>query len=334
MNAGSGTSGILYVRPTFEKFPVSADITDATSDGQSNPGKVLKTDANGALQIEELTLGNSSVGTAGGVRIVGTTNTATIFNDDDSTAALKFGSTSGAILSTGDASATFSSGKAILWGTSADATLTNLGGGTAGKAIFGAATKATAATEAGLGTTDSVTFANVTVSASGNTAQIAPLPSFNSGNTMAVTGSAGYGYMVTYGSHNTNLIAAVGQYPRNDGILLGSANSITWSTTTTITGTVGTRLSRSANGILSIDTIANGNGLGSLNLTNLTASGTVTAADLVLTEKSADPSDPAEGKSVIWQSDGTGAGDDGDIMIKITAGGVTKTTTLVDFSTI
>jgi hypothetical protein len=39
-----------------------------------------------------------------------------------------------------DASATFSSGKVILWGTSADATLTNLGAGTAGKEIFGAAT--------------------------------------------------------------------------------------------------------------------------------------------------------------------------------------------------
>ena len=31
-------------------------------------------------------------------------------------------------------------------------------------------------------------------------------------------------------------------------------------------------------------------------------------------------------------SDGTDSGDDGDIMIKITAGGVTKTVTLVDFS--
>lgn len=55
---------------------------------------------------------------------------------------------------------------------------------------------------------------------------------------------------------------------------------------------------------------------------------------LNLVELSADPSDPAEGCSVIWQSDGTGTGDDGDIMIKITAGGVTKITTLVDFSTI
>tara|TARA_R110000823_G_C15942566_1_gene500610 strand:+ start:830 stop:2197 length:1368 start_codon:yes stop_codon:yes gene_type:complete len=51
------------------------------------------------------------------------------------------------------------------------------------------------------------------------------------------------------------------------------------------------------------------------------------------TELTADPADPAEGKHVQWQSDGTGAGDDGDIMLKITAGGVTKTITLVDFST-
>jgi len=51
-----------------------------------------------------------------------------------------------------------------------------------------------------------------------------------------------------------------------------------------------------------------------------------------LNEKSSDPSDPAEGQSVLWMSDGTGTGDDGDILMKITAGGVTKTVTLVDFS--
>jgi len=51
-------------------------------------------------------------------------------------------------------------------------------------------------------------------------------------------------------------------------------------------------------------------------------------------ELSADPSDPDEGSAVLWMSDGTGSGDDGDIMLKITAGGSTKTTTLVDFSTI
>lgn len=60
----------------------------------------------------------------------------------------------------------------------------------------------------------------------------------------------------------------------------------------------------------------------------------VYAQDHYLKERATDPSDPAEGNSVIWQSDGTGAGDDGDIMIKITAGGVTKTATLVDFSAV
>ena len=53
---------------------------------------------------------------------------------------------------------------------------------------------------------------------------------------------------------------------------------------------------------------------------------------LTLNEKSSDPSDPAEGSSVLWMSNGNGTGDDGDILMKITAGGVTKTVTLVDFS--
>ena len=53
---------------------------------------------------------------------------------------------------------------------------------------------------------------------------------------------------------------------------------------------------------------------------------------LFLKERTYDPSDPPEGNSVIWMSNGNGTGDDGDIMIKITAGGTTKTVTLVDFS--
>lgn len=53
---------------------------------------------------------------------------------------------------------------------------------------------------------------------------------------------------------------------------------------------------------------------------------------LGLRELSSDPSDPDEGALAIWQSDGTGAGDDGDVMVKVTAGAVTKTITLVDFS--
>ena len=51
-------------------------------------------------------------------------------------------------------------------------------------------------------------------------------------------------------------------------------------------------------------------------------------------ELSSDPGNPDEGHSVIWMSDGTGSGEDGDIMIKITAGGTTKTITLVDFSAV
>lgn len=51
-----------------------------------------------------------------------------------------------------------------------------------------------------------------------------------------------------------------------------------------------------------------------------------------LKEQSADPTAPVEGNMVLWQSDGTGAGDDGDIMVKIQAGATTKTVTLIDFS--
>lgn len=64
------------------------------------------------------------------------------------------------------------------------------------------------------------------------------------------------------------------------------------------------------------------------------ALGAFRATRFQFVELSADPSDPAEGMATLWQSDGTGAGDDGDIMMKITAGGVTKTATVVDFSAI
>jgi len=53
---------------------------------------------------------------------------------------------------------------------------------------------------------------------------------------------------------------------------------------------------------------------------------------LTFTERSSDPTNPAEGNCVLWMSNGAGSGDDGDIIIKITAGGSTKTVTLVDFS--
>lgn len=54
------------------------------------------------------------------------------------------------------------------------------------------------------------------------------------------------------------------------------------------------------------------------------------AGAITLHELSADPSSPAEGASVEWQSDGTGTGSDGDRYIKTTAGAVTKTIQLTD----
>ena len=56
-------------------------------------------------------------------------------------------------------------------------------------------------------------------------------------------------------------------------------------------------------------------------------------ADLLGLEKSADPIIPDEGHFIIWMSDGTGKGADGDILIASTAGAVTHWGTLFDHST-
>ncbi len=53
---------------------------------------------------------------------------------------------------------------------------------------------------------------------------------------------------------------------------------------------------------------------------------------LNLLERSAAPAKPAEGETVIWLSNGTGLGDDGDLMIGGTAGGVSNYGTLFDHS--
>ena len=47
----------------------------------------------------------------------------------------------------------------------------------------------------------------------------------------------------------------------------------------------------------------------------------------------ADPANPADGEAVMWQSDGTGSGDTGDIMMKITRSAITATyVDAVDFA--
>lgn len=53
---------------------------------------------------------------------------------------------------------------------------------------------------------------------------------------------------------------------------------------------------------------------------------------LKILERSSDPAEPSEGEMVIWMSDGTGKGDDGDIMVASQAGSTTNYGTLFDHS--
>jgi hypothetical protein len=58
----------------------------------------------------------------------------------------------------------------------------------------------------------------------------------------------------------------------------------------------------------------------------------LTVDTVIFSEQSSNPDEPTEGKAVIWMSDGTGFGYDGDVMIASTAGGVAKYGTLFDHS--
>jgi len=102
----------------------------------------------------------------------------------------------------------------------------------------------------------------------------------------------------------------------SSGLQLGSTAALGWTSGSVSTGSNNDLyITRAEAGALEITSSAYGGAL-------------------VLDERAADPADPAEGKMVIWQSDGTDFGDDGDVIVKITAGGTTKTHTLVDFSAI
>jgi len=52
---------------------------------------------------------------------------------------------------------------------------------------------------------------------------------------------------------------------------------------------------------------------------------------MTIRKATAAPANPPEGAFVVWMSNGTGGGVNGDVMVKATSGGVTKTTTLVKF---
>lgn len=62
------------------------------------------------------------------------------------------------------------------------------------------------------------------------------------------------------------------------------------------------------------------------------SAGAIIGTSLSTLERSADPSEPAEGECIIWMSDGTGKGDDGDVLIASKAAGTTNWATLFDHS--
>lgn len=53
---------------------------------------------------------------------------------------------------------------------------------------------------------------------------------------------------------------------------------------------------------------------------------------ITLNERTSEPADPADGRTVIWHSNGTGFGDDGDLCIKVNVGGTVKSAVLFDYS--
>lgn len=124
----------------------------------------------------------------------------------------------------------------------------------------------------------------------------------------------------------------------NSGVFLGSANEYIandGSGTLTILAATAVVVGNAGNTILGDGTLRELRphttekiSLGSLSK----AFFDVCAAQLRLLERSADPTEPSEGNGVIWMSDGTGKGDDGDILIASRAGGVTKYATLFDHS--
>ncbi|MDB2620183.1 hypothetical protein N9X87_00090 [bacterium] len=53
---------------------------------------------------------------------------------------------------------------------------------------------------------------------------------------------------------------------------------------------------------------------------------------LGIVERSSDPDKPADGESIAWMSDGTGLGDDGDLIVSATVGSTTKYSIIFDYS--
>jgi hypothetical protein len=142
-------------------------------------------------------------------------------------------------------------------------------------------------------------------------------------------GNSGFGtqagYDITSGTYNT----CIG-YDTGRGITTGGKNTVIGAQVSGLSSSLSNNIIISdGDGNVRIQVNSSGNvgiGVASANYP-LQVNGGISGL-----EKSADPTQPAEGEYVIWMSDGTGKGDDGDVMIASTAGGTTNYGTLFDHS--
>ena len=151
-----------------------------------------------------------------------------------------------------------------------------------------------------------------------------------SGSTEALNTAIGYqaGFAILTGLKNTLLGAKAGE-----AVTTGSENiCIGYNAEISAVGT---------DNEIVIGTDATGLGANKIVLGDATHTDVYMAEDqgaavwlehINMLERSSDPTEPTEGHAVIWMSDGSGKGDDGDIMIASQAGGATKYATLFDHS--
>ena len=102
---------------------------------------------------------------------------------------------------------------------------------------------------------------------------------------------------------------------------LGSGSGL-WISTA---GVGATRLIIGAGGPM----LVNASGAISARNSGDTAPAAILTDQLLLQERSSDPSDPADGYSIMWQSDGTETGEDGELWVKSTTGAGTATRRLM-----
>ena len=169
----------------------------------------------------------------------------------------------------------------------------------------------------------------------------------------AVSNQAGFNrdwlYEVLTGITNINTDLGTNISDQDGNIDLGATKAIKWAATTRISlvsskvqianveidAGFAPGMALSPSGDVTVDTYAD--------ITDLTLSGNLTVVGAIIvnniTDNSitlaqvAEPDDPPDQHSVVWLSNGTGYGDEGDLCMKITET-TTKSKTLVDFSAI